>query len=130
MKERYARQILLALVHGQDPMTGEELTEIAVLQHADVLRALLAGAAALQRMAARAQRRAHLPGNVGHPWTDEEEELLTEAFQSGEPPVSIAARHGRTLRAIEARLERLGLLEGEERDRPSRFAAAGARRRA
>jgi hypothetical protein len=115
MKEQQARKILMALVHGLDPLTGDELPATAVLQNADVLRALLAGAMALQQMAARTQRRAQLPGKVGHAWTPEEEQRLLAAFKSGEAPADIATRHARTLRAIEARLERLGLLSGEER---------------
>ena len=121
MKEQRARQILQALVQGVDPLTGEELPAGTVLQQADVLRALLAGLAALEQTSARAQRRAQLPDNVGRPWSADEEIQLTEAFESGEALLSIAARHGRTLRAIEARLERLGLLTVERRSTISSF---------
>jgi hypothetical protein len=123
MKERRARQILLALVQGIDPRTGVELPASEVLQQAEVLRALLAGAAALEHMAARAQRRANLPGKVGHAWTAEEEAELAAAFKSGETAASIASRHRRTLRAIEARLEQLGLLLNEHRATRNRFTA-------
>jgi hypothetical protein len=115
MKESRARQILQALVQGVDPLTGEELAPGSVLQHADVLRALLAGVGALEQMAARAQRRAQLPSNVGRPWTSEEELALTAEFQRGETIAAIAELHGRTLRAIEARLERLGLITAQQR---------------
>jgi hypothetical protein len=103
MKEQRAREILQALVQGIDPMTGEELPSGTVIQHAAVLRALLAGVTALEQSVARSQRRAQLPGNVGRAWTKEEE------------------RHGRTLRAIEARLERLGLLTAEQRSTNNSF---------
>ena len=115
MKESRARQILQALVQGVDPLTGEELAPGTVLQHADVLRALLAGVGALEQMAARAQRRAQLPSNVGRAWTSEEEQALMAEFQRGETIAAIAALHGRTLRAIEARLERLGLITSQQR---------------
>jgi hypothetical protein len=115
MKEQRAREILQALVQGIDPLNGDELPAGTVLQHADVLRALLAGVTALEQMAARAQRRAQLPDNVGRPWSDDEEERLTTAFKAGESIPDIAIRHGRTLRAIEARLERLGLITAEDR---------------
>jgi len=121
MKESRARQILQALVQGVDPLTGEELPTGTILQHADVLRALLAGVGALEQMAARAQRSAQLPGNVGRAWTAEEEQVLMTEFQRGETMAAIAALHGRTLRAIEARLERLGLLTAEERNTQNRF---------
>jgi hypothetical protein len=115
MTQSRARQILQSLIQGIDPVTGEELPHETVLQHADVLRALLAGLTAMEQMAARAQRRAQLPGNVGQAWTTEEESRLVAAFKSGDSPVTIARQHGRTLRAIEARLEKLGLITAEQR---------------
>ena len=115
MKEQRARHILQALVQGIDPLTGDELPPGTILQQAEVLRALLAGVSALEQTAARAQRRAQLPGNVGRGWTDDEERTLVAAFKSGDPIPDIAARHGRTVRAIEARLEKLGLLTAEQR---------------
>ncbi|HEY6926890.1 MAG TPA: hypothetical protein VI653_25615 [Steroidobacteraceae bacterium] len=121
MKEQRAREILQALVQGVDPMTGEELPSGTIIQHADVLRALLAGVTALELSEARSQRRAQLPGNVGRSWTKDEEATLVAAFRSGEPLPDIAARHGRTLRAIEARLERLGLLTAEQRSTNNSF---------
>jgi hypothetical protein len=131
MKEQRARHILQALVQGVDPLTGDELPPGTILQHADILRALLAGVAALEQTAARAQRRAQLPGNVGRAWSDDEENTLVAAFKSGDPLPNIAARHGRTLRAIEARLERLGLLTAEQRSTNNSFvgpATGGASR--
>ena len=121
MKEQRAREILQALVQGIDPMTGDELPSRTVIQHADVLRALLAGVSALEQSVARSQRRAQLPGNVGRAWAKEEEAKLVAAFKSDESLPDIAARHGRTLRAIEARLERLGLLTAEQRTTNNSF---------
>jgi hypothetical protein len=121
MKEQRALHILQALVQGVDPLTGEELPPGNILQHADVLRALLAGVSALEQTAARAQRRAQLPGNVGRAWSEDEETALVAAFKSGDPLPDIAARHGRTVRAIEARLERLGLLTAEQRTTNNSF---------
>jgi hypothetical protein len=125
MNEQRARQILQALVQGVDPMTGEELPPGTLLQQADVLRALLAGLNALEQTTARAQRRAQLPGNVGRAWTVEEETTLIAAFKAGNPLPDIATRHGRTLRAIEARLERLGLLTSEQRTTNPSFVRDG-----
>ncbi|HXS19605.1 MAG TPA: hypothetical protein VN735_00170 [Steroidobacteraceae bacterium] len=115
MQQARARQILQSLIQGLDPVTGQELPHETVLQHADVLRALLAGLSALEQTAARAQRRAQLPDKVGQAWTTEEEARLVAAFKKGDSPVAIARQHGRTLRAIEARLEKLGLITAEER---------------
>ena len=128
MQEQRAGKILKALIQGLDPTTGEELCDARVLQQADVLRALLAGSAALDQVAARAQRRAQLPGNVGLQWTPEEESTLVAAFRSGDPVTVIAGKHGRTLRAIEARLERLGLLSAQQRLTHNSFTGSPAAR--
>jgi hypothetical protein len=115
MKQPRARQILQSLIQGLDPVSGEELPRETVLQHAEVLRALLAGLSALELTAARAQRRAQLPDNVGRAWTTDEESGLVAEFRSGESSEAMAHKHGRTLRAIEARLEKLGLITAEQR---------------
>jgi hypothetical protein len=52
---------------------------------------------------------------VGQAWTTEEESRLVAAFKHGDSPIAIARQHGRTLRAIEARLEKLGLISADER---------------
>ncbi len=137
-KDIQAGQILKALIQGADPRTGEPVPAESVLHQAEVLRALLAAVAALERSAARAQRRAALPDNVGRAWTGEEESRLIAAFKTGEPPEVLARKHRRTLRAVEARLERLGLLTAEQRttrggfpgvaDAPRPRSARGARR--
>jgi hypothetical protein len=121
MQEQRARKILQALVEGVDPTTGAELEAGTVLQRAEVLRALLAGVTALEQVSARAQRRAQLPDNVGRTWSADEERALVTEFQSGDSLPDIAAKHGRTLRAIEARLERLGLLTSEQRTTNNSF---------
>jgi hypothetical protein len=125
MERPGAREILQALILGFDPFTGEELEQETVLQKADVIRAMLAGVAALDADAARAQRRAHLPENVGRAWTKEEEEMLVAAFRAGEDLRIVSRQHGRTLNAIEARLERLGLITSDQRITRNRFLTQG-----
>jgi len=127
MKEQRARDILQSLVDGIDPSTGEDLPPGSILQKAEVLRALLVGLTALETVAARAQRRAQLPGNVGHVWSKEEEKLMVEAFKCGESPAEIAVRHARTVRAIEARLQMLGLISVEQRTTSTRYSGSRAR---
>jgi len=121
MQERRARQILQALIQGVDPFDGSDLPSGTVLQQADVLRALLAGVASLEQDAARASRRAQLPRNIGRSWTSEENSKLVASFNAGEKLAEIATKHGRTLRAIEARLEKLGLISADERTTADRF---------
>jgi hypothetical protein len=119
-----AQQILQALVEGFDPFTGDELPSDTILQQAEVMRAMLAGISALNAGAARAQRRAQLPANVGRPWSEEEEISLAAAFRDGDSLDELADRHGRTPTAIEARLEKLGLVTPEERTTTNRFIAS------
>lgn len=121
MNDEQARQILQSLVNGADPFTGEEFAAGTLLQNASVLRALLAGCSALDDRVARAYRRAQQPKNVGRGWSSDEQERLVRAFKSGESPPEIAVKHGRTPRAIEARLEMLGMITAEQRTTKDRF---------
>ena len=123
MKDQRVRQILHSLVNGADPFSGEDLAAGTMLQNADVIRAMLAGYSALEERTARASRRAQQPKNIGQTWTPEEQERLIQAFKSGENLEAVAARHGRTLRAIEARLEILGMITSEQRTTENRFGA-------
>lgn len=116
-----ARQILQALVQGFDPVSGVELPAGTVVQQAEVLRALLAGIAALEAHAARTRRRAQLPRNVGRPWSAAEEEQLRTEFGSGTALAAVAEHHHRTVAAIESRLERLGLITPEQRTTRNRY---------
>ena len=50
-----------------------------------------------------------------------EQDRLVEAFKSGEDLEQVAARHGRTIRGIESRLEILGMITSEERTTENRF---------
>ena len=108
-------EILHALIQGLDPLTGEPLASDSALHRAEVLRALLAAVAALEQSAARAQRRAQLPDNVGRPWSEAEQSQLAAGYRAGESPAALAEKHRRTRRAIEVRLERMGLLRAEQR---------------
>jgi hypothetical protein len=109
------KKVLQALVRGMDPETGQELPNDTVLQRVDVIRALIASIGAVEETEARALRRAQLPARVGNYWTEEEDQKLTKAFQEGQTTELVASSHGRTIRAIEARLERLGLTTAAQR---------------
>jgi len=115
MQHTEARSILVSLIEGRNPGSGEALPNDCVVHRPDVIRALLVGVGAIDTTDARVKRRAQLPENVGIGWTTKEEEQLRSEFAAKEPLTAIATRHGRTLRAIEARLERMGLITAEER---------------
>ena len=61
----------------------------------------------------RTVRRASRPSNMGKSWDDAEVEALLVRFKSGTALEEIAQMHGRTVRAIRVRLERLGVLESD-----------------
>lgn len=125
MQNTDARSVLKTLIEGREPGSGGPLPSDCVIHRADVLRALLAGLSAIEQQVARAQRRALLPDNVGQAWTTEEESRLVAMFKGGDPLVTIAREHGRTLRAIEARLEKLGLITAEQRTTRGGFTGVG-----
>ena len=110
-----ARVVLQSLVHGLNPMTGDELPKGDIVNNIEVNRAMSTAVMALDQMMARLTRREMLPEKVGKGWTEEEEQQLRDAFNRSEQLLHIATKHGRTLRAIEARLERLGLLAADQR---------------
>lgn len=115
MQHTEARTILMSLIEGRNPDSGERLPAECVVHRSDVIRALLLGMGAIDATNARAKRRAQLPKNVGRDWTTKEEEQLRAEFAAKEPVSAIAVRHGRTLRAIEARLQMMGLITAEQR---------------
>ena len=121
MEQRPPQQVLKSLIEGVDPATGAALPSGSVLRQPGVQHALLAGIAALEADTSRAQRRTPLPENLGQPWSQAEEQQLAAAFKAGQPLTEIAGRHGRSLTAIEARLERLGLLTPEQRITRNRY---------
>lgn len=115
MNHHEAMRILKALVEGHDPISDKPLPADSVLQNASVMRALLLAHGALQINVDRQKRRGALPPRVGIEWTDEEDQKLIDAWNQQQPLEDIASSHGRTVRAIESRLERLGLITAEQR---------------
>jgi hypothetical protein len=120
-----AKKILGSLIEGCDPQSGEPLPAECVVHRSDVLRAFIAGSTAIEQLEERAQRRSQLPDNVGKAWTTDEEARLVAAFKSGDSPTVLAQAHGRTLRAIEARLQKLGLITEAERTTRGGFTGWG-----
>ena len=123
-----ARAVLQSLVQGLDPESGVELPRNTIVNRIEINRAMVIAVTAMEQVEARIARRSQLPESVGKPWTDEEEQRLKAEFAGSEPIPLIATRHGRTIRAIEARLERLGLLRPDQRTSPNSFAVAVSRR--
>lgn len=103
-----AIRIIEALANGADPITGELLPESSPYNNPQVIRALFQALQALERLNERGKRQSTLPPKAGKPWTDEEDRLLSEAFDGGASLKDLAPKHGRTEGAIAARLVKLG----------------------
>ena len=115
------RVVLQALVHGLHPVTGIELPREDIVNDIEVNRAMSMAVMALDQMAARLARRELLPKKVGKGWTHEEDQQFKDEFSRGESLRLVAGKHCRTIRAIESRLERLGLLANGRRTPSNRF---------
>lgn len=98
-----AKEIVRTLADGIDPTTGEVLPAESVYNSPEVIRALFT---VLEASTPNTQLQNR---NAGKPWTEIEEEKLIDEYASKIKISDIAKEHGRTYRAIESRLERLGL---------------------
>ena len=103
-----ALAILQTLSNGIDPFSGESFPAGSPYQHPDVVRALYEAVRTLETAHKRQAARPATAGNSGKPWTQEEDERLVAAFDAGHPLEELAAEHGRSRLAIEARLARFG----------------------
>lgn len=112
MPKSETHRILCALIAGRDPRSTQRLPGGSILHTPDVLRALLLAVNALEAAAARERRRAALPPNVGREWTHSEDAALRLELAGEVPITAIASRHGRSIRAIELRVRKMGLEGG------------------
>jgi hypothetical protein len=108
-KFQRARGVIESLVQGVHPSSGKELPKDSIINEIEVTRALSTAVLAIDQVSARLTRRAQLPESVGKVWTEDEERRLRAAITRGEPIADIATKHGRTVRAIEVRLEKIGV---------------------
>ena len=120
MDEVTALKVIDTLANGVNPMTGELLAADNPCQQPDVLRALWLASRALQEQRLRILRQSTLPANVGKPWSEEENNALIAEFHEGRAMSEIASLHQRTQAGIQARLEKLGLVQ------PAHLPAHGA----
>ncbi len=120
--------ILKALADGVHPITGKVFPEDCPYHSADIVRALYCAVRLLESGKTLPQgkkfderpREATL-ANVGKPWSvDEDRQLLVE-FDAGKSLKECAMLHQRTHAGIEARLEKLGRLQPEQRTTARRY---------
>lgn len=114
MSQSETHRVLSALIAGRDPRSTQRLHLGSILHTPDVLRALLLAVSALEAATARSRRRAALPPNVGREWTEAEDAELRAEVAGTERVEAIAERHGRSIRAIELHMRKLGLRSPKE----------------
>lgn len=103
--------ILQFVADGVDPFTGEVFPEDSPYQRVGIVRALYVAINALGNApveSVKIKKERKLPENAGKSWTQEEDALLGERFDSGMTTKELMAEHGRTQWAIQSRLVKLG----------------------
>jgi hypothetical protein len=136
MDEHKALSIVSALANGVNPLTGEVFPADSPYQSSDIVRALFVAVRALEaastlgstplRAPETPRSRSDLPSNVGKPWSQEEDQRLLAEFDRGRSPRELAKAHGRTLAGVEARLEKHGRLQPQQRVTSNRYGQSRA----
>ena len=106
-----ALPIVRALADGVNPVTGEAYPEQSPYAEPRALRALFSAAQLMEKEVDRERRKQRLPANFGKPWTEGEDHLLVNEFDSAVTIPEIARKHLRTQGSIRLRLEKLGKIE-------------------
>lgn len=101
-----AKELLETLADGVNPMTGEVLPECDSCNQLEVVRALHTVLKSLESISET--RKKPQAENAGKPWSEEDEERLSQMFEAGYTSREICDHFGRTKGAIAARLVRLG----------------------
>ena len=101
-----AKNILMLLADGINPVTGEILAEDDSCNQVEVVRAFNIILRCLDDEIKKSSKK--LPENSGKPWTAQNDEDLCRMFDEGIPCKAICDQMGRTKGSIAARLVRLG----------------------
>jgi hypothetical protein len=101
-----AKEIIVALADGVNPLTGELLQSSDSCNQPEVVRALHTIIRELEEHTFRNEK--PIPENAGNPWTPEEEEQIISKYRGGMSCREIAKLHKRTKGAIQSRLKKLG----------------------
>lgn len=101
-------ELTKALLDGVDPWSGELFEEDHFINCPTMKKIL---SIAQEAMKKQIKSQINKPSNANAAWPSEEEELLSERYNSGMSVKQIAELHGRSIGAIRSRLKRLGLIE-------------------
>lgn len=115
MDDTQALKVISALASGIDPTSDEPVEMPPLLQKVEVVRALYVAVRALETTSRARTRKSHTraPANAGKSWTEAEDRLLLERFDTGQTLAQLASTHERTPAGIQARLERHGRMRGQ-----------------
>ena len=111
MELQIAREIINVLAQGIHPVTGEAMPADSPYNEPPVIRALFEVARALEQCDGPKPRR-EPPANAGKTWSGDEDDKLVAAFDAGQELKQMALELGRSRLAVEARLVKLGKMEG------------------
>jgi hypothetical protein len=102
-----ALEIVRKLADGVHPDTGQVLPGDCLFQHPQAIRALQYAVDALEAQDQRRRMRNSMPPNAGKPWTDDEDQRLSEELRHGISLQEIATAHSRRVGSIVARIMRI-----------------------
>jgi hypothetical protein len=111
MELQIAREILNVLAQGIHPVSGEVMPADSPYNEPPVIRALFTVSQALEQCEVPKRVR-EMPANAGKTWSGEEDDKLLAAFNAGQEIKQMALDLGRSRVAVEARLVKLGKIEG------------------
>ena len=111
MELQIAREIIAVLAQGIHPVTGEIMPADSPYNEPPVIRALFAVSQALEGCDALKLRREQ-PPNAGKAWSADDDSRLAASFDAGHDLKHMAQEMGRSRVAVEARLVKLGKIEG------------------
>ena len=103
-----AKELISALAEGIDPITGEVLPPDHICNNAEIIRAFYT---VLHKDNTEPKKKKTYESS-GKRWTKEDDQLLKELFEQGEKISEIQRKFMRSRGSIEARLSKLGLVEG------------------
>ena len=113
MEVDQAKEVLLLMSDGVNPLTGEILPKDDLCNQPDIIRALHTAVAALEKAN---KPKPPLPKNAGKPWSVEDDATLCQMYDSGVSTAELAERFQRTTGAISSRLMRLGKMTIERQE--------------
>lgn len=111
MDNQEALDIIQALSEGVNPFSGEALALESICLNEAVNKALNAAVGALENQIKTDERRTNRPARAGEPWSSEEEQIISSAYEAGNAITVIAEQQQRTIGSIRSRLERLGKIQ-------------------